>query len=472
MLNELTNNNKNTFAAVMKTVFGRRPSRRRQTEASDPMSDMAQQSGLTQPISEGMEDYEKTRLQHSRLARFRDITQMIATNSTADRMLFKLGIDASLGGVSVEVQNTMGVRAMHRAQQVVDRTRLLVKDETKLKGWVESLLRDGDLFLQIMVRQNPREVERVKKLAAQITHSNMNKEGDFPADKPAYYQTDSMFNQKVIREFDKWEIAHVKWRGEDGKPYGTPLLASARLAYRRLESGEQNMSIRRAIASGFRDLFNIGTEAEPGTAQEIKRFREQNENTFKNPTNPFATIFGNGRVTATNLRTDADIGEMTDVEYFGRSLVMAGLAPPGSLPGHEKSAPNYAVIEMHDLDYNRTIQALAFLVEEAYRAFFDLSFLFAGIDPDSVKLLFTWGSKDREAQEKKFMYAKYALEIGASVETAWRIADWDGYSYDAEIARIEAQIEADVVPYQGISLNPMKSRSSMDRDRSADGGVD
>ena len=451
MFNPLTNENVKQF---MKTVFGRK-------QRNLPMGS-AQQSGLTQAVSPGMEGYEKTRIQHSRLSRHKDISAMIATNPTADRVLFKLGLDASLGGLSVEVQNTMGVRAMHRAQQIVDRVRLLIEDETKLSGWIEALLRDGDLFLQILVRNNPREIEMVKKLAAEVTHSNMNSEGNFPEGKPAYYQTDTIFNQEMVRRFDEWEISHVKWRGEDGKPYGIPLLASARLAYRRLESGEQNMSIRRALISGFRELINIGTKDDPGTPTEIAKFRNDNANTFDNPQNPFASLFGNGRISAENLNTDVNVGETADIDYFGRYLVMAGLAPPGSLPGFEKSAPNYAVIQMHDLDYDRTIQSLAFRLEGGYNKFFNLGFLLGGVDPASVKLLYTWGSKDREAQQKKFMYAKLSLEVGASVETAWRIADWDGYSYDEEIEKIKAQIEAGIVPYTGVNLSPTRSNSMDD----------
>ena len=460
---------------LVQYLFGR-PHRKTPTDEADGMMmrSPAQQSGLIQDIPQGMETYEKTRVQHTRLARHRDIMQMIAVNPTADRMLFKLGLDASLGGLSVEVQNTMGVRAMHRAQQVVDRTRHLIKDQEKLKGWVEALLRDGDLFVQMLVKNgHPRELERVKKLAAQITHSSLNKEGDFPKDKPAYYQTDSVFTEKIIRTFDEWEIAHARWRGEDGKPYGIPLLASARLAYRRLESGEQNMSIRRSIVSGFRELINIGTKDDPGTPTEIIKFRNENANTFNNPQNPFSSLFGNGRVSAENLNTDANVGETTDIDYFGRYMVMAGMAPPGSLPGFEKSAPNYAVIEMHDLDYDRTIQHVAFLMESGiYDPVFELAFLLGDIDPDSVKLLYNWGSKDREVQEKKFMYAKYALEMGASVETAWRIADWDGYSYDEEIEKIKAQIEAGVVPYQGVNLSPMSNPKSGRGDSSSNSGVD
>ncbi|MDE0400308.1 MAG: hypothetical protein OXL96_21140 [Candidatus Poribacteria bacterium] len=459
MLKAMTNDNLKGF---MKAVFGRQP-RKQVGEAQEDMESSrssTKRSGLTRAVPQGMEHYDKVRMQHTRLARQKDVRAMIATNSTADRMLFKLGLDASLGGVSVEVQNTNGVRNMHRAQQVIDRTRFLIKDEMKLKGWVEALLRDGDLFLQMLVTEMPREVETVKKLAAEITHSNMNSEGNFPKDKTAYYQTDTVFNEKIIRTFDEWEIAHVKWRDEDGKPYGIPLLASARLAYRRLESGEQNMSIRRTLAAGFRELINIGTEDDPGTPSEMKHFREENENTFNDPQNPFASLFGNGRVSAESLKTDVNLSDIDDVDYFKNSVVMAGLSPSGALPGFEKSAPNYAVIDMHDLDYNRTIQSLAFLMEGGYNKIFELAFLLSGIDPAMVKLLYSWGSKDREAQEKKFLYAKYALEIGASVETAWRIADWDGYSYDEEIQKIQAQIEAGVIPYRGVNLSPIKSRSA------------
>ena len=48
--------------------------------------------------------------------------------------------------------NRRTVNAPNRkAQAVIDRTRYLIEDKKKLRGWIKGLLRDGDLFLQVIV---------------------------------------------------------------------------------------------------------------------------------------------------------------------------------------------------------------------------------------------------------------------------------------------------------------------------------
>ena len=76
-------------------------------------------------------------------------------------------------------------------------------------------MRDGDLFLQLIVENN--EIVKAKKLAAEITHTRMNAEGEFPKDKKPYYQQSKRNPYDAEKEFDEWEIVHLKWDTEDGE---------------------------------------------------------------------------------------------------------------------------------------------------------------------------------------------------------------------------------------------------------------
>ena len=151
-------------------------------------------------------------IKHDRHSRYQEIQKMTKNDPRWNRMLRKLASDAAYNSFAVTVESAGGKRMAQKAQAVIDRTRFLIEDKKKFRGWTKGLLRDGDLFLQLIVENN--EIVKAKKLAAEITHTRMNAEGEFPKDKKPYYQQSKRNPYDAEKEFDEWEIVHLKWDTE------------------------------------------------------------------------------------------------------------------------------------------------------------------------------------------------------------------------------------------------------------------
>lgn len=397
----------------------------------------------------------------------REIQQMLECDGRVDRLLYKLCSDATYGGFTVVVEAGETKRLRRQAQQIIDRTRFLINDKRLLSGWIKGLLRDGDLFLQMLVDGQEREVTRVKKLAAPITFTRLNTFGDFPADKKPFYQESPMFPGHAHVEFDAWEIVHLKWDEEDGVPYGKPLLASLRLPWRRLESGEKDMAIRRKLRAGLRYHHKVGTETEPSDRLEVAEYERQvKDNTF-NPVNASQDYFSDQRVTITPLMGDATLGEIDDLKYLEGILNITTAVPSALTSGGRESATNYSVVKEQEEDYLRVIGDIDRVLEYAFRQIFDFALLLKGIQPDSVNYTFNWGAKDRADIERKLGWGVLLHQLGFSFETILNTVDLDATTYEEELARIEAQKAAGIVPY-----GQRRARAAMPSRQQASGTPD
>ena len=404
-------------------------------------------------------------VQHNKQARHHEIRKMVENDPRWDRMLYKLASDAAYKSFSVVVESADGKRQQRKAQSVIDRTRFLIEDKKKLRGWIKGLLRDGDLFLQLIVED--KEVTKAKKLAAEITHTRMNAEGEFPADKKPYYQQSKRNPYEPEREFDEWEIVHLKWDAEDGQKYGKSILNSSRLAWRRLESGEKDMAIRRKMRAGTKRHHKIGTEKHPGTEADIEEYQRKNKATLDNPQDPSQDFYSNHLVEINNIEGDGTIGEIEDLRWTEGLFSIATGIPQIMLSGGREIATPYNVVKEQEEDYLRVIGDIDEVMEEAFRRIFDIALLLAGINPDSVIYVFNWGAKDREDADKKVERGERLLAMGYSFETVHRTVDLDGVTYEEEVARIKAQIEDDVIPYRGATVRAIGERQSS---RSRNGG--
>ena len=144
----------------------------------------------------------------------------------------------------------------------------------------------------------------------------MNAEGEFPADKKPYYQKSQAYVYEAEREFDEWEIVHLKWDSEDGQRYGKSIFNSSRLSWRRLNSGEENVAIRRAMRAGKGRHHKIGTEQRRGTPEDIEAYRRTNKATLENPTDPSQDIYSDNTVDIVSLDGDETLGEIEDLKWF------------------------------------------------------------------------------------------------------------------------------------------------------------
>lgn len=395
----------------------------------------------------GFEAMDVVNLSRHRRTVMREIQHMLESDGRVDRLLYKLCSDAAYGGFSVVVEVGDTKRLRRQAQQIIDRTRFLIKDARLLSGWIKGLLRDGDLFLQLVVDGQEREIQRIKKLAAEITFTRVTTQGEFPKDKKPFYQELPTAPGRPQLEFDAWEIVHLKWDEEDGEAYGKPLLGSLRLSWRRLESGEKDMSIRRRMRAGMRLHHQIGTDEFPSTIEEIEDYKRINADNQFNPSNASQDYHSSHRVKITQLMGDSAVGDIDDVRHY-EGLLNFGTGVPSALTsGGRESATNYSVIKEQEEDYLRVIGDIDRVMEYAFRRIFDFALLLKGIHPDSVNYTFNWGAKDRADIERKLGWGVLLKQLGFSFETILNQVDLDAITYEEELARIERQKVEGIIPY-------------------------
>ena len=419
-----------------------------------PASPTNQRSGLQRDVTPGLEKLNIENVRRDRHSMYTEVRSMVENDPRWDRMLYKLSSDAAYKSFAVVVESADGKRKQKEAQAIIDRTRFLIEDKKKLRGWIKGLLRDGDLFLQLIVED--REVTKAKKLAAEITHTRMNAEGEFPADKTPYYQQ-SRFNPfEAEREFEEWEMVHLKWDAEDGQQYGKSLLSSSRLAWRRLESGEKDIAVRRKIRAGIKRQHKIGSETSPATPDQIKEYENEQKDTLSKPTEATQDIFTNHLVEILPLMGDETIGDIEDLKWIEGLFSIATGIPQALLSGGRETATNFTVIKEQEEDYLRVVGDIDEVLEEAFRYIFDLALLLKGINPDSIVYVFNWGAKDREDIDRKVLRAERLQGIGLSFETVFNTIDLDGVNYEEELARIQKQQETGIIPYRGPMALPRR----------------
>lgn len=418
---------------------------------------MSTQRGYQREHIPGFEKVDALTMSRRRREVLREIDQMLNCDGRVDRLLYKLCSDAAYGSFTVVVEVGETKRLRRQAQQIIDRTRFLINDRRLLSGWIKGLLRDGDLFLQLLVDGQEREVVRVKKLYAPNTFTRLNTFGEFPADKKPFFQESAMHPGRPQVEFDAWEIVHLKWDEEDGEPYGKPLLASLRLAWRRLESGEKDMAIRRKIRAGLRLHHKVGTVENPATLKEVEEHEQRTKENAFNPSNASQDYFSNQDVTITPIMGDTAVGTINDLEFLEGILNIATGVPSALTSGGRESATNYSVVKEQEEDYLRVIGDIDRVIEYAFRQIFDFALLLKGIQPDSVNYTFNWGAKDRADIERKLGWGMLLHQLGFSFQTILNTVDLDATTYDEELVRIEEQKAAGIVPYGGRRARGMPS---------------
>ena len=421
-----------------------------------PNVNTSQMFGRQRPVFEHYEYADRALIAQDRWAVGREVREMVATDGRVDRLLYKLASDAALNSFTVTVENAETDMIKEQSQNIINRTRLLIDDKRLLRGWSKALLRDGDLFLQLIVDGGTKEIVKVRKLAAEITHSRMSPTGEFPEDKKPYYQADFLNwidDEAADKEFELWEIVHVKWDEEDGKPYGKPLFASSRLAWRRLVDGERDISIRRRTRSGLQRKHKVGTTENPGKWEEIEEYKRRNQDAIDHPMRSHHDWYTNGRTDIETLEGDPNIEAIGDIQHHEGLLWIASGVPQALTSGGRESATNMNVIKEQEEDYLRVVGDVNRAMEAAFRQIFDFALLLKEIDPDSIKYSFNWGAKDRDDVDKKIARAKELQGLGFSFRTAFSTVDPDGVTYEEELERIEDQLDDKIVPY-GINIDP------------------
>lgn len=412
-------------------------------------------TGLQRAVTPEMAEYDRMAVRNDRLTKIQECTQMGEVDPRIARMYYKLRSDSCVNGFAVNVETAPDERTKGQAQGIIDGTKKRCEIDTKLKGWVNGCIRDGDSFLEVVVDEASKEIIRLKKLAASITQSSENAEGNFPENEPAYYQSHPFMQDQKIKTFEAWQIVHLRWNYEDGKPYGNPLFAAARLAWKRLDSAEKNIVVRRAMRAGLRLHHKIGNPERPDW-QQVLEYKKNNQDTLDNPMSPSQDFFSTGNVEIAEIDGDRSIGDMIDVNSFEGLLFMIAGIPEALMGGGREKGVNRDVLDEQEEDYYRVIEDINDLFEQGLRQVFDFALMLQGINPESIEYTFNWGAKDREDVDAKIARGKELQALGLSFETVFGQLDLDGVTYEEEIERIRKQIAEGIVPYGlGAKLDPV-----------------
>ena len=397
--------------------------------------------GLQRPVTKEMKSYDGISVKNDRQSKIKDCREMDATEPLIEFCHRLIADEASVNGFNVNVASALNTRIQDDSEKIIESMQGICKVQGNLWGWIYDMIMDGDLMAEFDIDENAKEINRIKKLEPLITYSNIDQYGKLEDGKPAYRQTDPYIYEKIIAEFWEYQIGHTGWKKRDGRIYGTPLFATARKAWRRLDQAE-------IAVVGMRRLDAGDTVHWSGfnTPKEMEDFKEQNKDSLENPMKPVNYYYTSGNVVMNKLQGSRNLGELNDLEYLEDKVVMASGIPMGLLPGHEKDI-NRDVFEDQLKKFYTTIQKIDEHIEEWLREAFDIALLLKGIIPESLQYTFNWGAKDRDDIDIKIQRAMHLQLLGYPFEIIVMTCDLDGVEYEDVIEKVKTQIADNVVPY-------------------------
>lgn len=132
--------------------------------------------GYQKPVMKEMQ-YQDTVMRYTtRQAKMTKSQKMVLEDIRISRILYKLSADAFVGELTFTVESAATETIKKKSQDIIDDFLKIVDLKGKGRGWTKAMLRDGDLFLEIVIEESTNKIVRLKKLATIITRSNMNAE--------------------------------------------------------------------------------------------------------------------------------------------------------------------------------------------------------------------------------------------------------------------------------------------------------
>ncbi len=185
--------------------------------------------------------------------------------------------------------------------------------------------------------------------------------------------------------FAEWQIVHGRWEHDEGKKYGTPMMASAQGHYKKVQEGELDIAVRRKTRSGMKFLHVVEGADEAG----LEAYREYNQDALDNPFAAVSDYFTNRAGSIQTIQGDAHLQEIADVEHMIATWFMGGEVPM-ELMGYGNNL-NRDVLGEKRATYDQTIETLReWVAEELISPILERQWLLKGILPKGLKYEITW----------------------------------------------------------------------------------
>jgi hypothetical protein len=380
--------------------------------------------------------------QRDRRSVINDCRDMVRDDPRAKQALATLARDATAGGFDLQITGPRSAQAQAAADALFARVNLL----SRLDDWARLTFRDGDTFLELGVMANGEIAQVTRKPTLEMFRNS--DEFDRLAD-PAqafYWTTHPTYTDRPSGDatyFPEWQIVHARWDRDDGSRYGTPMLASARKAYKRMTQGELDIAIRRKTRAGMR-YVHVLDGASPA---EIEAYKAANRPALDDPYAAVADFFFNKAGGLQALQGDARLSDIDDVVHHVDTFGIASPVPL-ELIGYGRNL-NRDVLEQKKAQYDETLGSVrGWLVGEFIMPLLVRQWLFLGIWPDDLEIDVQWKAKKQaSAVELKDMAAFGAAVKAGRLLTAGtllrimatKLPDFD---VDAELLALQAEDEA------------------------------
>lgn len=446
------------------------PENATRTSADDP--------GLTIKTSPLLWPYEIFVLEWERRTLMRDLDLMVKRDSRIDRANYVMANGATRGGITVTVGSGRTEKVRKSAQTVIDKLMKDCKINAHLPAWARTILRDGDIFLNIIPRVGPDGrvyISRIKNLPAISLERQDDMTDNFPDLKQAFMQVDPITRQ-AIQTFPLWTINHMRWKYDPGERYGRSQYYSGRPMWKKLQMTEEDLVVRRRTRAVQRRAHIIGTADNPGDEKDINKYKSQNR--LDDPKNAKVTTdyFINGQGDIKNLEGDAHLDHIKDVEYLLENA-MIGTGVPLHILGFGRNV-NRDVVEDQKQTYKEDMQGLQDILEHGdpgpfsgLRSIFNMALALEGINPEDVSINVRWTRinemtfgetvdnvmKLRAAQPKPMITEKLGLSMmGKHLDLD------DEKAIEDELKAIDAEIASDkqAQAVEAANVNPEKPTPS------------
>lgn len=308
--------------------------------------------------------------------------KMYAADPRIKKMHRQLSRDIIKGGFVVRVADQ---RALSVAQDLQKRLNL----NKRLDDYVRLSARDGDCFLQAEINE-ALDIIEISRKPTLLTRRNSNTLDRFEDPRKAFwigetYQTDPPADAIWLAE---WETIHARWEHDEGHRYGTPMLASATSAFKRVTEGETDISVRRKTRSGLR-YHHVVEGASEG---ELKAYKEINKAALDNPLAAIADFFSNKPGSLTAIQGDATLDQIGDVEHHIATLFTGGEVPMELIAyGGDL---NRDVLGEKKVEYDETLDVLReWVSDQIIKPLLERQWLLKGIFPESLTYSIEWRNK-------------------------------------------------------------------------------
>lgn len=340
------------------------------------------ETGSLTPIPENaIMQMERFQAETERMRVIQLCRKMYKVDPRVERMHRTLARDMVKGGFVVKTRN-------EAARQIALEMQKRLGLNQKCEDTVRLTARDGDSFNEISVSKEM-NIVRVSRKPTLITFRNSDLTDQFPDPAKAFYMVKTPVAYQIEPPKDalwmaEWQVIHSRWNWDEENRYGTPMMAAATSAFKRVSEGETDVAIRRKTRAPMRYHHVV-----EGNQTDIEVYKETNKAAFNSPLSAVLDFFSNKPGSITAIEGDAHLGEINDIMHHLETMATASDVPL-ALIGYGNDM-NRDILGEKKEEYAETLeQGREWLSDQFVKPLLERQWLLKGILPESVEYEIIW----------------------------------------------------------------------------------